>query len=118
MYDLRQGVRRAFDDDLNLPGALAALFLGVKRINTLVADGGMDARGAGRLLALLRDIDTVMAIFDFNDAGEASRETRELIAARERARAERDWLLADRLRDELLARGVRVRDPKLGSGAA
>lgn len=118
MYDLRQGVRRAFDDDLNLPEALAALFLGVKRINTLAAAGCMDARGAGSLLALLRDIDTVMAIFDFNAAGEASRETRELIAARARARAERNWLLADRLRDELLARGIRVRDGKLDPGAA
>jgi cysteinyl-tRNA synthetase len=113
MYDLRQGVRRAFDDDLNLPAALAALFQGVKHINALVAEGRMDGRGAGRLLALLRDIDAVLAIFDFSAAGEASREARELIEARAAARAERDWGLADRIRDELLARGIRVQDAKL-----
>jgi cysteinyl-tRNA synthetase len=116
MYDLRQGVRRAFDDDLNLPGALAALFLGVKRINTWLAEDRMDARGAGRLLALLRDIDSVLAIFDFDAVGAAPEETCTLIAARERARAERDWARADRLRDELLARGVRVQDNKIDSG--
>jgi len=116
MYDLRQGVRRAFDDDLNLPGALAALFLGVKRINAWVADGGMDAQGAGRVLALLRDIDAVLAIFDFNEAGEASavsHEIHRLIEARRRARAERDWAQADRIRDELLGRGIRVQDTKI-----
>ena len=113
MYDLRQGVRRAFDDDLNLPAALAALFQGVKRINARVADGRMDARGAGRLLALLRDLDAVMAIFDFSAAGDVPAGTRELIEARERARAERNWVRADRLRDELLARGIRVQDHKI-----
>jgi len=113
MYDLRQGVRRAFDDDLNLPAALAALFQGVKRINALVAEGRMDARGAGRLLALLRDLDAVMAIFDFSAAGDVPAGTRELIDARERARAERNWVLADRLRHELLARGICVQDHKL-----
>ena len=113
MYDLRQGVRRAFDDDLNLPAALAALFLAVKRINAWVAEGGMDARGAGRLLALLRDLDAVMAIFEFNAAAPAPGDTRGLIAARERARAERNWALADRIRDELLTRGIRVQDTKI-----
>jgi cysteinyl-tRNA synthetase len=117
MYDLRQGVRRAFDDDLNLPGALTALFLGVKRINTWLAEDRMDARGAGRLLALLRDIDSVLAIFDFDAVDAAPEETRTLIAARERARAERDWALADRLREELLARGVRVQDAKAAPAA-
>jgi len=113
MYDLRQGVRRALDDDLNLPGVLAALFLGVKRINALVADGRMDARGAGRLLALLRDLDAVLAIFDFSAAEQAPVEIRGLVEARERARAERNWELADRIRGELLVRGIRVQDNKV-----
>jgi len=115
MYDLRQGVRRAFDEDLNLPGALAALFLGVKRINRWLSEGSMDARGAGRLLALMRDLDSVLAIFEFGKAGEAPAETRALIEARERARAARDWARADQIRDELLARGVRVHDQKIDS---
>jgi cysteinyl-tRNA synthetase len=115
MYDLRQGVRRALDDDLNLPAALAALFLFVKRINTLVAAQLMDARGAGRLIALLRDLDAVLAIFEFEEPQDRRAEIQDLLLARARARAERNWVLADRLRDELLARGIRTQDPKLDS---
>ena len=115
MYDLRQGVRRALDDDLNLPAALAALFLAVKRINSLVAARLMDARGAGRLVALLRDLDAVLAIIDFDEPRDTHADIHALLQARARARAEHNWMLADRLRDELLARGLRVQDPKLDS---
>jgi len=80
-----------------------------------VAAGLMDARGAGRLIALLKDLDAVVAIFDFGELRDAPTETQGLIEARARARAERNWLLADQLRGELLARGIRVQDPKLDS---
>jgi cysteinyl-tRNA synthetase len=116
MYDLRQGVRRAFDDDLNLPAALAALFQAVKRINSLTASGRMDARGAGRLIALLRDIDAVLSIFELDDSPSLNTETRDLVAARQRARAAHDWVLADRLRAELEARGFHVQDRKMDPG--
>jgi cysteinyl-tRNA synthetase len=112
IYDLRQGLRAAFDDDLNLPAAIAALFQTVKRINSLVAGNLMDAQGAGRLIAVLRDLDTVLGIFNFDDAADVDSETRELIQARDLARAERNWPLADRLRREILARGVNVQDSK------
>jgi cysteinyl-tRNA synthetase len=112
IYDLRQGLRGAFDDDLNLPAAIAALFQGVKRINSLIAGHKLEGQGAGRLIAALRDLDTVLGIFEFEDAAAVDSQTRDLIQARDRARAERNWELADRLRDEILARGVSVQDSK------
>jgi cysteinyl-tRNA synthetase len=96
-----------------LPAALAALFQAVKRINSLMANGRMDARGAGRLIALLRDIDAVLSIFEFDESRSVNPETRELVAARQQARAAHDWVLADRLRAELEARGFRVQDSKM-----
>jgi cysteinyl-tRNA synthetase len=113
IYDLRQGLRGAFDDDLNLPAAIAVVFQGVKRINSLVAGRLLDAQGAGRLIAALRDLDTVLGIFDFEVPAAVDSQTRDLIQARDRARAERNWALADRLRREIIARGVSVHDEKL-----
>jgi cysteinyl-tRNA synthetase len=115
-YDLRQGLRAAFDDDLNLPAAVAAVFKTAKRINTLAAGGLLDVHGAGRLVAALRDIDAVLNLFDFGASPAVDAKARELLAARERARASGDWSLADRLRAELIARGVSVQDAKVNQG--
>jgi cysteinyl-tRNA synthetase len=100
------------DDDLDLPSAIAAVFQTVKRINTFVAQGLMDARGAGRLVAALKDIDAVLGIFDFSGTPVLGAEIQELLEAREKARAERQWELADRIRDELRARRISVQDQK------
>ena len=112
IYDIRQGVRRGMDDDLDLPSVIAALFQAVKRINAFVAQGLMDARGAGRLVAALKDIDTVLGIFDFSGTPVLEAQIQELLEAREKARAERQWELADRIRDELRARRISVQDQK------
>ena len=112
IYDIRQGVRRGMDDDLDLPSVIAAVFHAVKRINAFVAQGLMDARGAGRLVAALKDIDAVLGIFDFSGTPVLEAEIQELLEAREKARAERQWELADRIRDELRARRITVQDQK------
>jgi cysteinyl-tRNA synthetase len=113
VYDLRAGVCDALDDDLDLPAAIAALFRAVKRINALAASGRLEALGAGRLLAAFREIDGVLAVFDFGSPQPFDAEVQALIERRRQARAARDWVLADRLREELKRRGVAVRDEKL-----
>jgi cysteinyl-tRNA synthetase len=120
IYDLRQGVRRGLDDDVNTPAVIATLFRSIRRINSAVARGLMDAHGAGRLLAAFQEIDAVLGILEFNPAsGVAGQEAAALLAARERARREGDFELADRLRQKLLAAGVPVRDrTPVGRGAS
>ena len=46
---------------------------------------------------------------------ELDQESRQLVEARERARAERNWQEADRLRHTLLERGVHVTDTAQGT---
>ncbi len=110
IYDLRQGLRRGMDDDLNTPAILAALFQAVRSINGFLARGAMDERGAGRLLSAFQDINAVLGILDFRQKSDAAEAVLELIAAREKARSAGDFELADRLRAQLLAAGVRVQD--------
>jgi cysteinyl-tRNA synthetase len=97
---------RFFDSlaqDYNTPRALAALFDWVREANR--AGGGVgdaDLREMLDVLALANLLDEV--------SPQAPPEAVALSDARERARAERDWPAADRLRDELLALGWEVRD--------
>ncbi|MBW1646975.1 MAG: cysteine--tRNA ligase [Deltaproteobacteria bacterium] len=108
-YDLKTGFTDAMDDDLNISRAMATVFRTVKRINALIQAGRLDEPGARRILEALGQIDAVLNVFDFHQA-EADPEVARLMAEREAARAARDWTRADRLRAELLRRGVTVRD--------
>ena len=56
-----------------------------------------------------RSIDTVLNQFNFLDEY-ADPEVQRLLSQRDKARAEKNWDLADKLREELKSRGVLVQD--------
>ena len=104
----------AMDDDFNSARALGHLFDLSREINRALDDGaGPEARAAARRLLAMG---SVLGLFWKAPAGEQwSSEILELVAARERARKDRDWKKADTLRDTLLERGVVVEDGAGGS---
>jgi cysteinyl-tRNA synthetase len=96
---------RFFDslaEDFGTPAALAALFEWVREANKREGVGDSHLREMLGVLGLENLLDVPVA-----DVGA---EAQELLERRERARAERDFEEADRLRDELAARGWDVRD--------
>ena len=96
----------------SMSAAMASLFRSIKTINILVRQGGLDPAGASKILEAFRRIDAVLAVMQFETTAD-DREVRELINARDQARAQKNWDQADRLRDQLKARGVMVRDGKI-----
>jgi len=111
LYDLRQGVVSAMDDDLNISAAVASIFKIVKRINILVNESRIDPEGAQKLLNAFGQLNAFLNIFDFKPDASNS-EIQKLIRERNRARKEKQWELADRIRDQLRSLGVEVRDQK------
>ena len=111
LYDIRNGFSQAMDDDLNISAALASVFFIVRRINRLMNAGRINRDDAAQLIEALRQVDRVLDIFDF-DPPPLPDDAARLIEAREAARSAKDWAKADRIRDELLARGITVKDRK------
>jgi cysteinyl-tRNA synthetase len=103
----------AMDADLNVSAALAALFDLVRDLNRRIADRSISTADAGRALATLRDLDQVLGILP-DAVDDLPPGAAELLAAREAARAGRDWAASDRLRDELAELGVAVEDTRDG----
>jgi cysteinyl-tRNA synthetase len=97
----------ALADDFGTPGALAALWEWVREANAR-ADRG-EATGRADLAEMLEvlGLEDVLAA-EAGDGPDAAAE--DLLRRRQDARAARDWAEADRLRDELAARGWQVRD--------
>jgi cysteinyl-tRNA synthetase len=109
----RTAFGEALDDDLNISEALAALFDLVRELNRRIEARSMSTDDAARSLALLRDLDQVLAVLPEVEEDLAP-ELRSMLDERSAARAARDWAASDRLRDELLARGIAVEDTRDG----
>jgi cysteinyl-tRNA synthetase len=112
LYDIKQGFISGMDDDLNISAALASIFTNVKRVNILMREHRIDPPGAEKILAAFRGLDTVLNVFSFKDLSETP-EIQRLIDERIQARRNKDWHRADQIRDQLLARGVNVKDEKI-----
>ncbi|HET9105140.1 MAG TPA: cysteine--tRNA ligase [Solirubrobacteraceae bacterium] len=106
---LHERFRAALAADFNTPGALAAVFDWVREANRNPAGtvGDADLRG-------MLDVFGLTGLLRAD--GEVPAQATALLAAREQARAQRDFARSDALRDELRALGWEVRDGPDGPG--
>jgi cysteinyl-tRNA synthetase len=111
LYDIKNGFTSAMDDDLNIAKAMSAVFENIKRINKLALEKKIDPPGAAQILTTLRSIDAVLGFLEA-DTTMVDAEIQRLMAAREKARSEKNWMLADQIRDRLKSLGLTVRDQK------
>ncbi|HEX7351248.1 cysteine--tRNA ligase [Brachybacterium sp.] len=111
----------AMEDDLAVPEALAVIHREQSALNSLLATGGAQAERAarlGRLRAMLDvlGLDPLSTQWGSGDASLGAEHAAldslitTQLAAREAARAEKDWTRADALRDALIAAGIRIED--------
>ena len=103
----------AMDDDLNTADAIAALFDMARSINTIVS--------ADSPLAMIeeiakdyRELGAVLGIFTKTQEDTISEDAKALIEKRKQARADKDWALADSIRDELKEMGIELEDTRQG----
>ncbi len=111
----------AMNDDFNSPVLIAHLFEAVKNIN-LIKEGKESLTKAD-----LEEFKEVLNDFIFdvlglenttltdNSSGQISGVVKMLIEIRDKARADKDWELSDKIRDELLDLGIQLKDSKEGT---
>jgi cysteinyl-tRNA synthetase len=100
------------DDDFDTPAALAYIFELVRDANTSLDEGLLET--AAMQFATVRELAGVLGIELRADEPEADAEIDALVEAREAARRAKDWAEADRIRDELAARGIILEDTPRG----
>ena len=104
--------RDAMDDDFDTPAAVAYVFELVRDANVAL-DENLRETAAVAFTTVL-ELAGVLGIELRSDAPQADAEIDVLVAAREAARAAKDWAEADRIRDELSGRGIVVEDTPRG----
>jgi cysteinyl-tRNA synthetase len=102
------------DNDLNISGALGVVFNFIRDVNKALDQGHVGQQGAGNALALLDKLNAITGIFAPPADDEAPADIMEKVMGRQRARRERNFAEADRLRDEVLAAGWVIEDTPKG----
>ena len=103
----------AMDDDLNISGAIGALFDFIKKTNPVLHSGTLDLEQKKDIFETLHKINKVLGFLRLEQCALAP-EIDRLIQQREEARLRRDWKAADEARMELLRRGITVHDTATG----
>jgi cysteinyl-tRNA synthetase len=106
----------AIFDDLNAPNALAALFTFITRANAELDRGGDDAAALERAREAFARMNGVLDIVPERGAEdpELAAWVEARLTARREARGQRRFAEADRIRDELVERGVAIADTPAG----
>lgn len=103
----------AMEDDFNTADGIAAVFELVKFANTRVTAESSKEFGQYVLHTITKLCDVLGLIVEKEDEI-LDQEIEELIEKRQQARKEKDFQKADQIRDELLARGIMLKDTREG----
>ncbi len=110
----RQQFIQAMDDDLNTADGLAAVYELARDINSYIAA----PRGKETLENAAKVFDELCSVlgilYNRKEKGSLDQEIEELIAQRQQARKEKNFALADQIRDGLKVRGIVLEDTPQG----
>ena len=102
----------AMEDDFNTADAVSAIFELVKLANTTVKESSSDY--AAKLLEIMETLCGVLGIETKQEEEILDEEIERLIEERQQARKEKDFARADEIRDELLEKGIILKDTREG----
>lgn len=105
---------KAMDDDLNTADGIAAVFELARDINTLVVSKGVTKATAEYAAKIFDELTGVLGLVYNRKTETLDEDIDAMIEARTKARKEKNWAEADRIRDELKAMGIVLEDTAQG----
>jgi cysteinyl-tRNA synthetase len=103
----------AMEDDFNTADAISAIFELVKMANTEANEESSKAF-VDKIVETLNQLCDVLGIITTKKEELLDSDIEELIQKRQQARKDKDFALADQIRDELAARGILLKDTREG----
>lgn len=105
---------KAMDDDLNTADGIAAVFNLVSTINTEIINKEVSLNVCKKAAEMFDEITGVLGLLYNRKSNDIDDDIEKLIEQRQTARANKDWATADKIRDELKAKGIILKDTPQG----
>ena len=116
--DLTARFVKVMDDDFNSANAISLIYELIKQINSYINEEKIGHSEAATLMELLETMLNVLGlemILQIEEISETATEwVEELIALRDKAKDDRNWTEADRIRDLLKEKGILLEDTANG----
>ena len=109
----KKGFIDAMNDDLNTADAIAAIFELVRDTNSNLSEAS-SREAVKAALDLFKELTGVIGLAAQEKETDLEAEVESLIAQRQEARKNKDFALADEIRDALLAKGIILEDTREG----
>ena len=103
------------DDDLNTADGISVLFELVKDINTKIIDKPVSKSVCEHAAKVFDELCDVLGLLYNRKSNDLDAEIEELIKKRQEAKANKDFATADKIRDDLKARGIILKDTRQGT---
>lgn len=105
---------KAMDDDLNTADGIAAVFNLVSTINTEIINKEVSLNVCEKAAEMFDELTGVLGLLYNRKSNDIDDDIEKLIEQRQTARANKDWATADKIRDELKAKGIILKDTPQG----
>lgn len=103
------------DDDLNTADGISVLFELVKDINTKIIDKPVSKSVCKHAAKVFDELCDVLGLLYNRKSNDLDAEIEELIKKRQEAKSNKDFATADKIRDDLKARGIILKDTRQGT---
>lgn len=110
---VKDDFEKALDDDLDIAKALSSLFSFIREINKLIDKKDLNSKEAKEIYSLMLKFDSVLGL-QLGKEKEIPQEILKLVQEREKARAKKNFKLADKIRDEIKEKGFSIEDTPEG----
>ncbi len=106
---------QSMDDDFNTAEAIGALFELAREANIYLSrPGGQKVKVLEKILHFYQETDEILGYLQGSTPSTLEQEIEELITRREEARRQKNWAVADGIRDRLKERGIILEDTPQG----
>jgi cysteinyl-tRNA synthetase len=112
---LKEKFMEAMDDDINTADAISVIFEIVKEVNVeILADENASKELLNFSISIIKELGEVLGILQKKEDCSIESEIEELIAKRQQARTDKNWKLADEIRNTLSSKGILLEDTPQG----